>query len=108
MNRLSTKLLDNLDKPLPAFPALRLNLLLKPVVLRSNDLGLLSSSEAIDLAGAALNSKPARALWGASSAIATSGASIGAIALAFTPTASPPGDGIVIANALFMATPSTN
>jgi hypothetical protein len=36
---------------LPPFPALRLNLLLKPIVLRSNELGLLSSSEAIDLAG---------------------------------------------------------
>ncbi|HEX2261593.1 MAG TPA: transposase [Candidatus Binatia bacterium] len=51
VKRLVTKLLDNLDKPLPAFPARRLNLLLKPFVLRSNELGLLSSSEAIDLAG---------------------------------------------------------
>ena len=51
VQRLVTKALQNLDKPLPAFPALRLNLLLKPVVLRSHELGLLSSSEAIDLAG---------------------------------------------------------
>jgi len=51
VQQLVTKALDNLDKPLPPFPALRLNLLLKPVVLRSNDLGLLSSSGAIDLAG---------------------------------------------------------
>jgi hypothetical protein len=51
VQRLVTKALDNLDKPLPPFPALRLNLLLKPIVLRSNELGLLSSSQAIDLAG---------------------------------------------------------
>jgi hypothetical protein len=51
VGRLVTKALDNLDKPLPSFPALRLNLLLKPIVLRSNELGLLFSSEAIDLAG---------------------------------------------------------
>jgi hypothetical protein len=51
VQRLVTQALDNLDKPLPAFPALRLNLLLKPLVLRSNELGLLSSCEAIDLAG---------------------------------------------------------
>jgi hypothetical protein len=51
VQRLVTKALDNLDKPLPPFPALRLNLLLKPIVLRSDQLGLLSSSEAIDLAG---------------------------------------------------------
>src|SRR6266508_4982579 len=52
VQRLVTKALDNLDKPLPPFPALRLNLLLKPIVLRSDQLGLLSSAEAIDLAGA--------------------------------------------------------
>jgi hypothetical protein len=51
VQRLVTKALNNLDQPLPAFPALRLNLLLKPIVLRSQDLGLLSSSETIDLAG---------------------------------------------------------
>jgi hypothetical protein len=51
VQRLVTKALDNLDKPLPPFPALRLNLLLKPIVLRSDQLGLLSSAEAIDLAG---------------------------------------------------------
>jgi len=51
VSRLVSKALDNLDKPLPPFPALRLNLLLKPIALRSNDLGLLSSSGAIDLAG---------------------------------------------------------
>src|SRR5262245_11632906 len=51
VSRLVTKALDNLDKPLPTFPALRLNLLLKPIVLRSHALGLLSSSEAVDLAG---------------------------------------------------------
>ena len=32
VRRLVTKALDNLDKPLPPFPALRLNLLLKPIV----------------------------------------------------------------------------
>jgi len=51
VQRLVTQALENLNKPLPAFPALRLNLLLKPLVLRSNELGLLSSCEAIDLAG---------------------------------------------------------
>ena len=51
VSRLVAKALNNLDKPLPPFPALRLNLLLKPIVLRSNELGLLSSSQAIDLAG---------------------------------------------------------
>jgi hypothetical protein len=51
VSRLVAKALDNLDKPLPPFPALRLNLLLKPIVLRSNELSLLSSSQAIDLAG---------------------------------------------------------
>ena len=51
VQRLVTKALDNQDKPLPAFPALRLNLLLKPIVLRSHELGLLTSSKAIDLAG---------------------------------------------------------
>ena len=51
VQRLVTKALRNLDKPLPTFPALRLNLLLKPIVLRSHELGLLSSSEAIELAG---------------------------------------------------------
>jgi Transposase DDE domain len=51
VQRLVAKALDNLDKPLPPFPALRLNLLLKPIVLRSDQLGLLSSSETIDLAG---------------------------------------------------------
>jgi hypothetical protein len=51
VQRLVTKAIDNLDKPLPPFPALRLNLLLKPIVLRSNELGLLSPSQAIDLAG---------------------------------------------------------
>src|SRR5215813_4521459 len=51
VQRLVTKALDNQDKPLPAFPALRLNLLLKPIVLRSHALGLLSSSEAVELAG---------------------------------------------------------
>jgi Transposase DDE domain len=51
VQRLVSKALANLDQPLPAFPALRLNLLLKPIVLRSHQLGLLSSSEAIDLAG---------------------------------------------------------
>src|SRR5215831_3363973 len=51
VQQLVTTALDNKDQPLPAFPALGLNLLLKPVVLRSNDLGLLSSSNKIDLAG---------------------------------------------------------
>jgi len=51
VQRLVTTALANQDKPLPAFPALRLNLLLKPIVLRSHELGLLSSSEAIELAG---------------------------------------------------------
>jgi len=51
VQRLVTKALKNQDKPLPPFPALRLNLLLKPIVLRSHELGLLTSSEAIDLAG---------------------------------------------------------
>ena len=51
VQQLVTKALDNKDQPLPAFPALCLNLLLKPFVLRSNDLGLLSSSNNIDLAG---------------------------------------------------------
>ncbi len=51
VQRLVTKALDNQDQPLPPFPALRLNLLLKPIVLRSHTLGLLSSSEAIDLGG---------------------------------------------------------
>jgi hypothetical protein len=51
VQRLVTKALANQDQPLPPFPALRLNLLLKPIVLRSHELGLLSSSEAIDLAG---------------------------------------------------------
>ena len=40
-----------LEQPLAAFPALRLNLLLKPVVLRSHELGLLSASARITLAG---------------------------------------------------------
>jgi len=48
---LVTTALDNPDQPLPAFPALRLNLLLKPIVLRSHALGLLTSSEAVELAG---------------------------------------------------------
>ena len=56
----------------------------------------------------ALNSKPAPALWGANSAIATSGASIVAIARVSTPTASPLGDGTLIGNAIFTATPSMN
>ena len=51
VQQLVKKALDNKDKPLPVFPALGLNLLLKPVVLRSKHLGLLSPSEAIDLAG---------------------------------------------------------
>jgi hypothetical protein len=51
VQRLVAKALENLGKPLPAFPALRLNLLLKPIVLRSHALGLLASSEAVDLAG---------------------------------------------------------
>ena len=51
MAPLVTKALDNPDQPLPAFPALRLNLLLKPIVLRSHALGLLTSSEAVELAG---------------------------------------------------------
>src|SRR5262249_2044937 len=38
VQQLVTKALDNKDQPLPAFPALGLNLLLKPIVLRSNDL----------------------------------------------------------------------
>jgi hypothetical protein len=40
VQRLVTKALDDQGKPLPAFPALRLNLLLKPIVLRSHALGL--------------------------------------------------------------------
>src|SRR5262249_38882339 len=48
---LVTKALDNPDQPLPTFPARRLNLLLKPIVLRSHPWGLLTSSEAIELAG---------------------------------------------------------
>jgi hypothetical protein len=51
VQRLVTKALDNLDKPLAPFPALYLNLLLKPIVLHSHELGLLTSSETIDLAG---------------------------------------------------------
>jgi len=51
VQQLVNKALKNLDKPLAPFPALRLNLLLKPAVLRSAALGLLSSSGAIDLAG---------------------------------------------------------
>jgi DDE family transposase len=51
VQQLVTKALANQDKPLSAFPALSLNLLLKPTVLRSAELGLLSASEAIDLAG---------------------------------------------------------
>jgi Transposase DDE domain len=51
VQRLVTKALANQDQPLPPFPALRLNLLLKPIVLSSHELGLLSSCEAIDLAG---------------------------------------------------------
>jgi hypothetical protein len=51
VQRLVAKALTNQDKPLPPFPALPLNLLLKPVVLRSHHLGLLSSCAAIDLAG---------------------------------------------------------
>jgi len=51
VQRLVTKALDNLDKPLAPFPALRLNLLLKPIVLHSHELGLLTSSKTIDLAG---------------------------------------------------------
>ena len=51
VQQLVTKALDNRDKPLAPFPALHLNLLLKPVVLRSNALGLLSATESIDLAG---------------------------------------------------------
>jgi hypothetical protein len=51
VQQLVTKALANKNKGLPAFPSLRLNLLLKPVVLHSEKLGLLSSSEAIDLAG---------------------------------------------------------
>jgi hypothetical protein len=51
VQQLVTKALANKQKPLSTFPALRLNLLLKPVVLRSAELGLLSASEAIDLAG---------------------------------------------------------
>jgi hypothetical protein len=51
VQHLVTKALENRDKPLPAFPALRLNLMLKPIVLRSHALGLLTSSEAVDLAG---------------------------------------------------------
>ena len=48
--RLVTTALKRQDHPLPAFPALRLNLLLKPIVLRSHALGLLSASEAMELA----------------------------------------------------------
>src|SRR5262249_2925045 len=51
VQRLVAKALANPDKPLPAFPALRLNLLLKPIVLRSHELGLLPSAEAMELAG---------------------------------------------------------
>jgi len=51
VQRLVTKALDDQDKPLPAFPALRLNLLLKPIVLHSHALGLLTSAEAVDLVG---------------------------------------------------------
>lgn len=51
VQQLVTKALANKDKALKAFPALRLNLLLKPIVLRSAELGLLSSSKVIDLAG---------------------------------------------------------
>src|SRR6266508_1583688 len=51
VGRLVSKALDNLDKPLAPFPALDLNLLLKPIVLHSHELGLLTSSETIDLAG---------------------------------------------------------
>jgi hypothetical protein len=51
VQQLVDKALANKDKALGAFPSLHLNLLLKPIVLRSLRLSLLSSSEAIDLAG---------------------------------------------------------
>lgn len=51
VQQLVNKALANKDKPLAAFPALRLNLLLKPAVLRSAALGLLASAEALELAG---------------------------------------------------------
>jgi hypothetical protein len=51
VQQLVNKALKNLDKPLAPFPALRLNRLLKPVVLRSAELGLLSRNGAIALAG---------------------------------------------------------
>jgi hypothetical protein len=108
VQRLVTKALDHQDKPLPAFPVLRLKLLLKPIVLRSHHLGLLSSSEAIDLTWDGTKFKAGARSSCVSSAIATNKASIAAIAHAATLTALPPGAGIAIANALFTATPSTN
>jgi hypothetical protein len=51
VKQLVTKALQRLDAPLSRFPALRLNLLLKPVVLRSAELGLLGDVQALSVAG---------------------------------------------------------
>jgi hypothetical protein len=51
VQQLVKQALKNKDKPLAAFPALGLNRLLKPVVLRSARLGLRTSAAAIELAG---------------------------------------------------------